>query len=887
MNKNKYTFMEGLIYKVSLVMLFALIGIVNVLAENTTYAKDTVQMDAFSIKPGETKVVAVNLSNSDALTSLQMDLTLPEGLSCIAVTRNEDRLGRDEDNRYEQSVTLTTPSQTNSSVYGVTILTNSGTPFVGNSGALVYLTIKAVSFNAPGTIHIDGIIGSDSPKSGSSNKYLIASSTVIVAPQVAKITTPESSFSIKSDGTLKEIDVQLNNDIALYGLQADITLPAGIAIDTKSNGDFHFYYTDRLPQSFSIGSSVLSSQKVRVAIASPSHEAIIGKSGTLFSFKVKAGEALVKNSNIIIDNVFVSDTNDVAYNLLQSDTINVTNQTIADNEAKKAVNDTVNKNLTAVIAVVQAKLDTAKIKITTDCADVADKFVTTEDSIQKAITIKTDSVKAKYDAVELTKESIVNTSDIEVAITKLIADATVAEKAFVDQIKKAVNDTANKKLTATIAAVQAKLDVAKTTIATDYKDVADKFVTTEDSIQKVITFKADSVKTKYEAVELTVESTVDTVSIETAIIKMVTDATAAEKVFTENEAKKAANEAANTKLTAVIKSVQGKLDTAKDTVSTKCKDVVDQFVSIEKGIQAKIDSITASVNAKYEAVELTAESTIDTVNIQAAITKMVTDATAAEKAFTENSANEAANEAAYAKLTDQVSSVQINLQATKIALAASCADVVSQFADRMAGIQTRIEKMKDSLKVQYDAVALTTESTVNVADIEAAISELITDATAAEKAFTENEEKKEANEAANTKLTAVIALIQEKLDAAKDTVATKCKDVVSQFVSVEKEIQTKIDSITNVVNAKYKAVELTAESAINTADIEAAISKLITDAKKAQRDYDIYTGINPILDSDANVQIYSISGQHLTAPVKGTVNIIRFSNGKIKKIFVK
>lgn len=428
MNKNKYTFMEGLIYRASLVMLFALIGIVNVLAENSTYAKDTVQMDAFSIKPGETKVVPVNLKNSDALTSLQMDLTLPAGLSCTAIARNEERLGRDEDNRYQQNVVLKANSN---NVYGVTILTNNGTPFVGNSGALVYLTIvAATNYNNQGTIHIDGIIGSDSPKSGSSNKYVLAPSAVIVAPQVAKVSTSESSFSIKSDGTLKEIGVQLNNDITLYGLQADITLPAGMSIDTKSNGDFHFYYTDRLPQSFSISSNVLSSQKVRVAISSLSHEAITGNSGTLFSFKVKAGETLVENSNIIIDNVIVSDANDVAYNLLQSDTINVKNQTIADNEAKIEANEAANKVLTAAIAALQTKLDAAKTKIVTDYKNVAEKFVVAEAAIQKLIDSKTDSVKTAYTAVSLTATSTVNTIDVEAAIAKLIADAAAAEKAF-------------------------------------------------------------------------------------------------------------------------------------------------------------------------------------------------------------------------------------------------------------------------------------------------------------------------------------------------------------------------------------------------------------------------------------------------------------------------
>ncbi len=171
-------------------------------------------------------------------------------------------------------------------------------------------------------------------------------------------------------------------------------------------------------------------------------------------------------------------------------------------------------------------------------------------------------------------------------------------------------------------------------------------------------------------------------------------------------------------------------------------------------------------------------------------------------------------------------------------------------------------------------------------DASASVTKMVTDAAAAEKAFVDGKAKKEVNEAANTKLTAAIAAVQAKLNAAKTTIVTDCPAVVNHYVPVISDIiQEHINLKTDSVKAKYDAVELTAESTVDLTSIETAIAQMVTDAKAEQKS--VSTGIYGIISTDANVQIFSISGERLTAPVKGAINIIKFSNGQTKKIFVK
>lgn len=499
--------MSGLTLKFSLMLLFVLISITNAFADNK------LSIDNFSIKPGDTKEVAVNLDNSDAMTSLQMDVQLPSGLACTAVTYNQDRLDRSE-----QTITLT--PQATTGLYRVGIFTINQTNFVGNSGALVYLTIKAdADFKNKCTINILNASASDIKAAN----IPIPSSTAEVSPiveAVAKISTGVASMSVKNDGVFKKIDFNLDNSIVIYGLTAEISLPQGLSMETLKSGANKFIYTDRLPSDFSISSNVLSNGKIRVLISGTSGAPISGKTGTLFSFNVKAGEGLTDNSTVTIDNVILSDANDDTYSLGQAATVDVINYT-----SVYAQFDTLN-----------AAYKNAINKINAEDVNVKDtaSVVNAEKAVADQIAAITKSLDKSYANVSLVSDKetlLASMAEVSVSITKMIEDAAVAEKAFVDtKTKKEANEAANTKLTAAIAAVQAKLDAAKATMAKDCKDVFSQFVPAEDVIQEKIDSITTSVKVLYDAVKLTAESTVSTADVETAITNMVADAKAAQKI---------------------------------------------------------------------------------------------------------------------------------------------------------------------------------------------------------------------------------------------------------------------------------------------------------------------------------------------------------------------
>src|SRR5574344_836960 len=925
MNNKNNTCLREHLTRLSLVMLFALLGVTNLFAETVTYAEDVMTMDAFSIKPGETKVVAVNLSNPDALTSLQFDFTLPTGLSCSKVTRNDERLDRDE-----QTVTLT-PQGNN--LFRVSILTTNMTPFVGNSGALVYLTIDASSnFISKGKISFCRLYGSDAKNA----KFTIKPFDVNVTPVVAHLSPMVTTMSVKPDSSLYAVDMQLTNDAVIYGLQADVTLPEGMTIETKSgSASYKFSYSDRLPESFAISSSNLSANKVRLTISSAAFDPMSGNAGKLFSFNVKANKSLAENTSIIFDNVIVSDKSAVAYDLGSSDTVKVMNTYLAqyvpitnkvnalfslynnavdtiakydanvkdsaaivkagadikakietmqkavtssygkmtlaadstsilapsadiktaiakwlvdaaaaqkifdDGSAKKAANAAANTKLNADIAAAQKAFDAAKATVAADDKDVAAQFAAAETSIQTKIDSLTASVKKQFDVVSLTAESVVDTAVVNKAVAKLLADASVAQKAFeADEAKKAANAAANTKLNAEIAAAQKAFDAAKATVAADDKDVAAQFAAAETSIQTKIDSLTASVKKQFDAVSLTAESVVDTAVVNKAVAKLLADASVAQKAFEADEAKKAANAAANTKLNAEIAAAQKAFDAAKATVAADDKDVAAQFAAAETSIQTKIDSLTASVKKQCDAVSLTAESVVDTAVVNKAVAKLLADASVAQKAFEADEAKKAANAAANTKLNAEIAAAQKAFDAAKATVAADDKDVAAQFAAAETSIQTKIDSLTASVKKQFDAVSLTAESVVDTAVVNKAVAKLLADASVAQKAFEADETKKAANAAANTKLNAEIAAAQKAFDAAKATVAADDKDVAAQFAAAETSIQTKIDSLTASVKKQFDAVSLTAESVVDTAVVNKAVAKLLADASVAQKAFE-------------------------------------------------
>ncbi len=443
---------------------------------------------------------------------------------------------------------------------------------------------------------------------------------------------------------------------------------------------------------------------------------------------------------------------------------------------------------------------------------------------------------------EPTKEGYIFSGWSEIPATMPANDVVITGSFVFDY-----NTDTYKRLNSQIGELQSSLNDAKESINNDCKDVASQFTGQINSIQKSIDALKADLEDKYKNVELTAESSIDTSAITAAIEKLKTDAAAAQKAYEEQKAeeeaeaaKKQANEAAYTKLSVQIAEVQKALDAAKTTIDNEYKDVASQFTEQISLIQNSINSLKADLKKKYDNVELNAESTIDTSVITASITKLLSDAKAAQELFEAGEAAKLANEVAYSKLSQQLSNAQSTLDAAKTTINSDCKDVAAQFAKTIADIQKSIDALKADLEAKYKNVELTAESTIDTSAISSAIEKLKTDAVAAQKAYEEEAEeaKKQANETAYTKLSAQIAEVQKALDAAKTTINNDCKDVVANYTSTIADIQKSINELKADLEAKYKNVELTAESTIDTSAISSAIEKLKTDAAAAQKAYE-------------------------------------------------
>ena len=717
-------------------------------------ADNKVTIESFNIKPGEEKTVAVCLDNSDRITALQMDIALPDGIVYVAnsLTRDEVRLDRDY-----HSLFMSTLSDGN---LRLLIVPSDTVSIFGDSGAVAYFKVKAEnSFVKAGKIDFTNILGSSHEKGedGYTKSFPMADFSADVAPYVGKLYTAADTLAIKTDGTSKKVSLVLDNFINVRGMQALITLPQGLSFEVKDNGKPKFEYGSRLPQNATISSNMTSDGKLKIAVAGMTTENFAGTTGEVLAFYVKADETLALKSDLVINDVIVSNENGNAFGLYDEVKLSVTNSYLAHYTPAKALVDSLRNLYNEAVDSIAA--NAANVKDNEDILAAEAAIVAKIDSLQKVV----DDSYANETLAEGLADVQAGADDIATSIKALVENALAAQGN-----KEAVNEEAYKRLTAQITSLQTELDAAKETINTECKDVASQFTEVIDSIQTRITAISDSVKTAYEAVELTSESTIDSLSVKASIAQLLVDAKAAQAVVT-------ANEAAYNRLTAEIASLQTELDAAKETINTECKDVVSQFTEVIDSIQTRITEISDSVKAAYEVGELTAESTIDSQSVKDSIEKLLSEAKAAQTVVD-------ANEAAYARLTEELEA------------------------------------------------------------------------------------------------------LQAELDSAEETVNTECKDVADQFVDDIKAIQDEIDEISEKVESDYEAVKLTEESTIDSQTVKDAIANLLADAEKAQKEYEEATGIYGITIDDiqnGDVEVYDITGKKLNSLVRGKLNIVKYSNGKI------
>ena len=511
MIQNTKILLKQLASRLSLALVAAVGFCMSVSAENK------VSMDNLNIKSGETKTVAVFLDNSDAISTLQMDIKLPSGLLFKNnLTRNEARLDRDSHTIYMDHLKYDQESRSN--IYRLTILSSDLSNIVGNSGAVVYFDVEAnSSLIETRDIVLTNIVGSSSEKdeeTGFTVKYELEDYTASVSPNIGQLFFTDDSLSVKTDGTSKKVDVSLINYVKVRGLQAVVTLPEGLSFETKDNGRPRFEYSDRLPQNATISSNITEDGKLHLAISDLTGGTIEEKEDTtvLFSFYVKASEALAEISDITLSEVVISDNSDHGIEVHGTSTVKIYNSFIA---YYTPANDSIQGLRTRYEAAVE--------KINTEAANVKDSAIVVN-AVQEVATRIEDLQKSVNEAyanetlATIYDEVLAPVVEIDTAIVDMV------EMVLDYQQKVTANEEAYTRLTAGIAAVQAKLDAAKTTIETDYAEVAEQFMADIAALQEDIDSISNEVKGLYDEVKLTAESQIDATAIEAGIEKVLADA---------------------------------------------------------------------------------------------------------------------------------------------------------------------------------------------------------------------------------------------------------------------------------------------------------------------------------------------------------------------------
>ena len=394
-------------------------------------------------------------------------------------------------------------------------------------------------------------------------------------------------------------------------------------------------------------------------------------------------------------------------------------QAAAKAEADRvAANEAAYKAVTDEIASLQASLDAMKQKVAETYPGI--NVEAQVSAAQAAI----DKTKAEAEAAfkAVTTEGTFNyTVDAE-GINALIAAIESAAKLASDEAARvAANEAAYKTVSDEIAALQAKLDAMKQTVAETYPGI--KVPAEETAAQAAIDKAQAEAAAAFEAVatEGVFSYTVDAEAIDALIAAIDTAAKAAY----DEAARVAANEKAYNASLDEIKRMADKLESMKMLVA-----VTYPKVDVDKEIaaaQEAIDKAKADAAAALEAVATEGEYnyTVDTAAIEAlidAIRKAAVDAQAALEAET---ARVAANEAAYQAALNEIAALQGKLDNMKMLVNVSypTADVTAE----TAAAQEAIDQAKADAAAALEAVADegNFDYTVDAKAIEALIDEIL------------------------------------------------------------------------------------------------------------------------------------------------------------------
>ncbi len=160
------------------------------------------------------------------------------------------------------------------------------------------------------------------------NSLLTLVALIIISNLSAKA---ENRFYIDNfimyTGETKELAINLTNDVAFTGFQADLYLPNGLEV-VQEDGDYIFELTDRKGSDHSISTERQDNGAIRLLCYSLKLKEFSGTSGALVKFRVKASDDFRGDFQINIKDITFSQKDLTEYNFASSVT-NIVGKTLA------------------------------------------------------------------------------------------------------------------------------------------------------------------------------------------------------------------------------------------------------------------------------------------------------------------------------------------------------------------------------------------------------------------------------------------------------------------------------------------------------------------------------------------------------------------------------
>ncbi len=128
-------------------------------------------------------------------------------------------------------------------------------------------------------------------------------------------------------GETKELSINLTNDVAFTGFQADLYLPNGLEV-VQEDGDYIFDFTSRKGSDHTISAERQSNGAIRLLCYSMKLKEFSGTSGALVKFSVKASDDFRGDFQINIKDITFSQKDLTEYNFTSSVT-NIVGKTLA------------------------------------------------------------------------------------------------------------------------------------------------------------------------------------------------------------------------------------------------------------------------------------------------------------------------------------------------------------------------------------------------------------------------------------------------------------------------------------------------------------------------------------------------------------------------------